>query len=182
MQGPTQVFYGDLTEWRDDNEAINMRFSTRWCESEAFRAEVLIVRARRLRNHNEVLSLLRSLELPARNASLPQDSSTRPYEVTFGDDSTLPLEGGELTTELQPFKSSDYLRVISDLGGRLNASHEEVTQLWQKQSAIRRICADQISRLNAKSGGHAVQSTARTLYDQQIAFIQRIIDLPTDDA
>ena len=74
------------------------------------------------------------------------------------------------------------MRVISRLGDQLDAHQTELAQLHKQQKMLQRLCADQISRLEVKRETHPIGSTARTLYDQQIAFINRIKERPANDA
>jgi hypothetical protein len=182
MESAMHSFYGELTDWAEAGEKLEMRFATEWYQSEEFRPEVFTLTAQDVRNRREALSFLESLGAVNRNALLPRDTSAGSYEIEFDHYGTLRLEGGTFVVGFQPFSPNDYLRVISRLGDQLKADQAKLAQLHKHQATLQRLCADQLSRLETKRETHPIGSTARTLYDQQIAFINRVKERPANDA
>jgi hypothetical protein len=85
------------------------------------------------------------------------------------------LVGTSVKVEAGPFEARDFERLAKAnhaLGSELSAA---LAQARRKDSSIRDLVRQQAARIEIKLQGHPVGSTARTLYEQHLAFVNRLL-------
>jgi hypothetical protein len=99
-------------------------------------------------------------------------------EVIIHSDHEEPLRirGSSLAVTFEPYGARDFERLagINYQWGSTQA--DALTKALARINEVERLASDQMRRLDAKREGHALGSTARTLYDQHVAFIERLIE------
>jgi hypothetical protein len=99
-------------------------------------------------------------------------------EVVIHSDHEEPLRicGSSLAVTLEPYSARDFERLARINYQWGSSQSAALTKALARINEADRLASEQTRRLNAKREGHALGSTARTLYDQHLAFIERLIE------
>lgn len=171
-------FYGELTRWSADGARLELHFpADRFPSGEITIPAALDITAEKLANQDAVVARLRSLEQrePAL-AEVPLEAKGEELTIIFEFDPPLVLQGGTVTVSEGIYDARDYERLVSRFSIYLKDLEDHMTAVNGAVNEADRLCRNQLERLKVKSENHDVGSTARTLYDQHIAFILRLIE------
>lgn len=166
-------FHGYLDRWEFQGSTLEVRFSSGNFE-DVPRDAVLYVTVEAPSDRSIVGDRLDEIE-PHETEILVLDPSATEVVVEFNYADPLVLRGKEVRVRRADFEAEDYARLArlhhqsADLAGAALAG------LDQRVSTAKHLLEEQARRITEKVKGHKVGSTARTLYDQQLSFISRVL-------
>ena len=105
-------------------------------------------------------------------------SSSRPDEVVLHADhgAEIRLMGAATRFEAGPFEARDFERLARANHAWGSKLSESLNRAMKRSSAASDLARQQTARIGIKLRGHEVGSTARTLYEQHLAFLNRLLD------
>ena len=104
-----------------------------------------------------------------------QDPTSTSVTVDLDYDEPIVVHGKKVQARQADFEAEDYARLAKLHHQSADLASDALTSLNQRVSDARRLLEDQARRITEKAKGHKADSTARTLYDQQLSFISRVI-------
>ena len=84
------------------------------------------------------------------------------------------LVGSTLKVEQVAYEAADLQRLAQQSYERLNKQQLAIKAQSARIARIRELLQEQYSRIEVKAAGHAIGTTARTLYEQHLSFIDRL--------
>lgn len=169
----TSPFLGFLDRWAFDGSALEVRFSSGNFE-DAAQGAVLYVTVKAPTDRKALEGRLREVE-PYETEIVVQAPS--PTEVTvdldYGD--PIVLRGKQVLLRQADFEAEDYARLAKLHHQSADLASNALTSLNERFAEAKHLLEDQARRITEKAKGHKAGSTARTLYDQQLSFISRVI-------
>ena len=84
------------------------------------------------------------------------------------------LAGSTLKVEQGAYEAADLQRLAQECYERSNKQQLEIKAQSARIARIREVLQAQYSRIEIKAAGHAIGTTARTLYEQHLSFIDRL--------
>jgi hypothetical protein len=87
----------------------------------------------------------------------------------------LTLSGVSISTTEASYEASDFERLAKQNHSWGQSQHRALTQHIAYLTEVRQMLQDQQARTSVKLQSHLAGSTARTLYEQQLSFISRVL-------
>jgi hypothetical protein len=166
-------FNGFLVRWEFWGSELEVRFSSGNFEDEA-KNGVLYVLVDTPIDREALEDRLKDVGPYETEVTVKDPSSTEvTVQLEYGD--PIVLQGKRVSLRRVDFEAEDYARLAllhhqsSDLANDLS------TSLASRIAGAKHLLQDQAQRIAEKAKGHKGDSTARTLYDQQLSFISRVI-------
>ena len=93
-------------------------------------------------------------------------------ESEYGQEYT--LTGLTLKVEQSAYEAADLQRLAQESYERSNKQQLAICAQSARIARIRELLQEQYSRIEVKAAGHAIGTTARTLYEQHLSFLDRL--------
>jgi hypothetical protein len=94
-------------------------------------------------------------------------------ESEFGDEHV--IEHSSLEVITSAYEGQDFARLAKFHYRDANQQRELVRARQLQLARVRELINDQCTRIGTKAQGHPIGSTARTLYEQQLSFLRRLL-------
>ncbi|HKT07658.1 MAG TPA: hypothetical protein VJR24_07165 [Gemmatimonadaceae bacterium] len=134
--------------------------------------------AESLNNHDEVRSILRATKWQEPVlASVALEVEPDEYTIDFDFERPLVLRGGSISVRESLLDAADYGTLLRRFVAYVDDVENQSLERSAVLTEIERLCADQLQRTKAKAVQHEPGTTARTLYDHQISFILRLLEV-----
>lgn len=166
-------FQGYVDRWGFDGSALELRFSSGNFE-DAAKSAVLYVTVDAPTDREGVEERLSEIE-PYETEVVVQDPTANEVTVELDYGDPIVLRGKQVRLRRADFEAEDYARLAKLHHQSADSASDALTALNQRVSDARRILEEQARRITEKAKGHKAGSTARTLYDQHLSFIARVI-------
>jgi len=170
-----EMFQGYLDKWSIDEETLELRLSTGFYHPDATEGQVLYVRTLEVKGLQDIEQRLSEI-VPYETDLYVEDPDTESQvmiHVEYAE--PLVLRGSQVSVRLVGFELSDYKRFAQQQFGAINDLHESLRESTSRINSTKQLLAEQSRRVSAKAQGHEKRSTARTLYDQHLDFINRLL-------
>jgi hypothetical protein len=166
-------FHGFLDRWRFQGSALELRFSSGAFEDDAKDA-VLYVTVESPTDSNVLEARLSKIE-PYETEVFVQDPASTSVTVDLECDESVVLVGRQVQVRRADFEAEDYARLARLHHQSAMQASDAAATLLERVSDAKHLLEDQTRRVAEKAQGHKMGTTARTLYDQQLSFISRVI-------
>jgi hypothetical protein len=173
LKGHTVPFQGFLDRWRFQGSALELRFASGNFE-DAAKGAVLYVTVDAPTDEKAVEDRLSEVE-PYETEVVVQDPTATAVTVDLDYGEPIVLRGKQVQVRQMDFEAEDYARLARLHHQSADLANDALNALNQRVSEARRLLEDQARRITEKAKRQKVDSTARTLYDQQLSFISRVI-------
>jgi hypothetical protein len=167
-------FHGFLDRWRFQGPALELRFSSGAFEDEGKDA-VLYVTVQSPTDVDALEARLSKIE-PYATEVMVQDPTATSVAIDLEHDESIVIMGKQFQTRRADFEAEDYARLARLHHQSARQASDSAAALCGKVSDAKRLLEDQAKRVAEKAKGHETGTTARTLYDQQLSFILRVIN------
>jgi len=169
------MFQGYLDKWSVDGGTLELRFSTGFYHPDATEGQVLYLSAVEVKNLPEIEQRLSQL-LPYETELYVEDSDTK-SQVTIHVEYAEPLvlRGAPVSVRVVGFELGDYKRFAEHQFRAIDELHESLRESNLKINTAKQMLSQQSRRISIKAEGHQKGCTARTLYDQHLSFINRLL-------
>ena len=173
LKGHAVPFQGFLDRWRFQGSTLELRFSSGNFE-DAAKGGVLYVTVETPTDAEVLEDRLSAVE-PYETEVVVQDPTAISVTVDLDYDEPIVLRGKQVQVRHADFEAEDYARLAKLHHQSADLANDALNELNKRVSDARRLLEDQARRIGEKAKGHKAESTARTLYDQQLSFIARVI-------
>ncbi len=169
-----QTLSGYLESYECINDVIVARFLTGTSEPDPEGPPVLTLTLESDDSSAQVLDLLKRLK-EADDWLYLYYSPGAPLQIEseFGDEYS--IQHPSLNVKLSAYECSDFARLARVHYADANKQRALVHTQKLHLARIREMISEQCTRIDIKSQGHAAGTTARTLYEQQLSFLRRLL-------
>jgi hypothetical protein len=168
------AFSGYLQEYQDRDGEVVARFVSAVADPSPEELPVLKVRVSSASDAARMSVVLEALR--GRDAWLYlyyEPGSPLQIETEFGDEYT--IESSTMSVERLPYEPEDFARLAKLHHEDAVKQRQEVASRILVLARVREMIADQQVRVRTKAQGHAIGNTARTLYEQQLSYLERLL-------
>jgi hypothetical protein len=169
------LFSGFLDRTSGDASSLELRLWSGRYWPDSGTDQILYVVVEKPNNFAEVQKRLSEIE-PYETELLVEEPAT-PTQLTIRVEYAEPLllRGHRVMLRRTDFELLDYKRFLQLQQEQLDSLHGSVKAATLKIADARGLLSEQARRVLKKSENHPAGNTARTLYDQQLAFITRVL-------
>lgn len=174
QQNTMSSFEGLLESVSQSGDIVIARFIAGGFDPYPQEAPVYVLSLRKVHNIQAVLASLASIQAGTDGAYVCVNSTSEAYiQTDHGDELT--IEADEVTSDFQSFSPNDYERLAKQNYDWGQSQYKALTESIERVNRLRALLHDQQARLQAKASGHEPGSTARTLYEQHLTFVARLL-------
>jgi len=170
-----QPYFGIVDRWILRDADLELRLSYNFYPVDSGRLPIAYVRVNDLAE--PVIVQRRLAEIHATEIGLSFSDPVAPGELELfldEEDESLVLRAARIAVSYGPYELEDYVKFTARFSGSTDSLDEEVRALNRRIAEIIGLMDEQTRRVALKAEGHLKGSTARTLYEQQLSFIDRV--------
>ena len=135
--------------------------------------QVILVEVATEKGVESLLAGLRSLKEEGAWLYLTQNSELL-FTIESENGWEVSLEGTRLVVSVEEYNRADYKRLALSNYERAEMLNTNLVSELTRKARVRDLVHEQIARISTKLIGHEPGSTARTLYEQHLAFLKRV--------
>lgn len=170
-------FSGFLDRWSLRDAALELRLSSGAYHSDRTDPEIEYVTVEELADPDVVAARLTQLRPYQTELSLDDSASTGELTIQIEDADPLVLRGKRVGVRPCTYEPADYERFTRMYYDEVVSLHDSFRATMAQLADARHLLEEQAHRVAVKAEGHARGTTARKLYDQQLVFIARAVDV-----
>ena len=170
------TFCGLLDRWTLRDADLELRFTVNFYPAEVGTSPIAYIHAKGLVEPRAIERRLAEIDLSSTEASFEDPDTSGELHVSLEEyDEPLVLRAQRIEVSYGPYELEDFERFTARLNASSDSLQTEVTELHRRIAEAKRLLGEQSRRVALKAEGHSKGTTARTLYEQQLSFISRLL-------
>ena len=168
-----QHFQGYLRSYANEGSSLEIRLFAGTLDLEPEDHPVTVVAVDEPRSLNEAMDALKQLEREDAWLYLTLTDETH-LSIESENGSKFEIEGKRLSVQVHPYGPAEWEWLARSNQERANSLNEALVSAQHNLNRAIELVAEQQARIAVKSQGHALGTTARTLYEQHAEFLARV--------
>jgi len=169
------IFTGYLDRSTVDEALLELRLTSGAYWPDSAEDQVLYVSVERPEALPELENRLSRIEPLETELYVDQPATATQLTIQVEYDEPVVLRGAKVSLRFSGFELPDYKRFAQQQHEHLASLHDSLGAAMRKINAARELLTEQGRRTFTKAEGHAQGGTARTLYEQHLTFIARVL-------